>query len=94
MNAEKTWPQKKPPKGLMCDWLLGVGYAPVGKAPVNGLTVCDAGVLNTSVGLCVCVLSAEQSLAALLFLLDVLQDGHWIAPRLPEVPLHTSDRIA
>ena len=71
---------KKTPLGGGCiglgDGSLGVGYASVGKIPVNGLTVGDLSVRNTSVCPCIGILGAEQGLAALLFFLLVLQDGH------------------
>ena len=73
---------------------LVVGDASVGEVPVHSLGVDDLAVGYAAVSLGVSELGFEQSTTLLLFLLNVLKDGHWIAPRLPRAPLHALDRIA
>ncbi|WGL30584.1 hypothetical protein SCRES2_gp45 [Synechococcus phage S-CRES2] len=70
----KPWPIKK---GLAAPESLDVTGPSVCEIAVNCWPVCQFFVTNTSVGLGVCKLSLEQSATLLLFLLDVLKDGHW-----------------
>ena len=61
---------------------------------MDGFTVGDFAVGHATIGLGIAELGLEQSAALLLFLLDVLKDGHWIGSTVPRSPLHLLDRIA
>ena len=73
---------------------LAVGDASVGETTLDCLAVGDFAVGHAAIGFGVAELGFEQSATLLLFLLQVLKDGHWIAPRLPRAPLPALDRIA
>ena len=73
---------------------LTVGDASVGQSTMDGFAVGDFAVGYATIGFGVVELGFEQGTTLLLFFLDVLKDGHWIAPRLPTPPLPGVDRIA
>ena len=61
---------------------------------MNSLAVGDLAVGNPTIGFGIAELGLEQSATLLLFLLDVLKDGHWIGSTVPRSPLHPLDRSA